>query len=50
MVDEWYSAGMSNGGTIITAPEISDRGIYKLYLAYIRDPVGNKLNATYKLP
>lgn len=50
MVDEWYSAGMSNGGTTITAPEISDRGIYTLYLAYIRDPVGNKLNATYKLP
>ena len=50
MVDEWYSAGISNGGTSITGPEISDRGTYELYLAYIRDPVGNKLNATFKLP
>ena len=50
MVDAWYAAGMSNGGTSITPPELSDRGVYKLYLSYIRDPVGNKLNASYKLP
>ena len=50
MVDAWYAAGMSNGGTCITLPELSDRGIYKLYLSYIRDPIGNKLNASYKLP
>ena len=49
-VDAWYAAGMSNGGTSITPPELSDRGVYKLYLSYIRDPVGNKLNASYKLP
>lgn len=49
MVDAWYAAGMSNGGSCITSPEISDRGAYKLYLSYIRDPVGNKLNASYQL-
>ena len=49
MVDAWYAAGMSNGGSCITRPELSDRGVYKLYLSYIRDPVGNKLNASHKV-
>ena len=50
MVDDWYLAGMSNGGISITPPNLDDRGVYKLYLSYIRDPVGNKLNASYQLP
>tara|TARA_B100000676_G_scaffold196349_1_gene193031 strand:- start:681 stop:1142 length:462 start_codon:yes stop_codon:yes gene_type:complete len=50
MVDQWYAAGMSNGGISITPPKLDNRGVYKLYLSYIRDPVGNKLNASYQLP
>ena len=50
MVDAWYAAGMSNGGNSIMPPELSDRVNYKLYLSYISDPVGNKLNASFKLP
>ena len=49
MVDDWYAAGMSNGGISITPPVLDDRALYKLYLSYIRDPAGNKLNASYQL-
>ena len=49
VVDSWYAAGLSNGGICITPPEVSDRGARSFYLAYLRDPVGNKLCAAHEL-
>lgn len=46
MVDAWHAAGVANGGTSIeNPPGIRDLGTRKLYLAYLRDPAGNKLCA-----
>jgi len=40
----WHAAGLANGGTTdCDPPGIRDRG--KVYLAYLRDPDGNKLCA-----
>ena len=44
MADAWYEAGLKNGGTICEEPpgvRTAPRG--SLYLAYLRDPSGNKL-------
>ena len=44
--DAWHAAGVANGGTAIEdAPGIREGGFGKLYLAYLRDPDGNKLCA-----
>ncbi len=44
--DAWHKAGIENGGTAIEdAPGIRDAGSMKLYLAYLRDPDGNKICA-----
>jgi len=40
--DAWHAAGIANGGTTCEDPP-GVRG--KLYLAYLRDPSGNKLCA-----
>jgi catechol 2,3-dioxygenase-like lactoylglutathione lyase family enzyme len=49
-VDRWHAAGVANGGTSAEAPpgarETASGG---LYLAYLRDPDGNKLGAAYRL-
>lgn len=45
-VDAWHAAGIANGGTPVEdAPGVRDMGARKLYLAYLRDPTGNKLCA-----
>ena len=44
-VDTWHSAGLANGGTDEGAPSRRDMPDAKLYGAYLRDPVGNKLCA-----
>ena len=45
-VDAWHAAGVANGGTSIeNPPGIREMGSRKLYLAYLRDPTGNKLCA-----
>ncbi len=50
-VDAWHKAGVANGGTTAEDPP----GIRHategrvLYLAYLRDPAGNKLCATHKI-
>lgn len=45
-VDAWHAAGLANGGTSIESPPGDrDMGVRKLYLAYLRDPAGNKLCA-----
>ena len=42
--DAWHAAGVANGGTSIEDPPgIRETGMGPLYLAYMRDPDGNKL-------
>ncbi len=42
--DAWHAAGIANGGTAIEdAPGVREGNGMKLYLAYLRDPAGNKL-------
>ena len=44
----WHKAGVANGGkSIEDAPGVR-RGV--VYLAYLRDPDGNKLVGVYRLP
>ncbi|HEU4959756.1 MAG TPA: VOC family protein [Sphingomonas sp.] len=48
--DAWHAAGVANGGTSIeNPPGIREGGFGKLYLAYLRDPAGNKLCAAHRL-
>ncbi len=48
-VDAWHAAGVANGGTAIEAPPgIRSGNSRELYLAYLRDPTGNKLCALYR--
>lgn len=45
----WHAAGIANGGTTCEDPPgIRDRGFSKMYLAYLRDPDGNKLGGMYR--
>ena len=49
--DAWHQAGLEHGGTAIEdAPGIREGIKAKLYLAYLRDPAGNKVCALYRLP
>ena len=49
--DAWHKAGSENGGTAIEDPPgVREGGFGKLYLAYLRDPDGNKLCALHRLP
>lgn len=42
--DAWHAAGLANGGTSCEDPPgVRDGGMGKMYLAYLRDPAGNKL-------
>ncbi len=42
----WHDAGVAAGGTSCeNPPGVRDLGFAKLYLAYLRDPDGNKLCA-----
>lgn len=51
MVDAWHAAGLAAGGTICEDPPgPRTMGEIKLYLAYLRDPAGNKLCALHRLP
>ncbi len=50
-IDNWARAGAASGGTAIEDPpgyRYNDFGA--LYLAYLRDPDGNKLCAAYRKP
>lgn len=50
-VDAWHAAGVKNGGTSCEdAPGIREGAAGKLYLAYLRDPDGNKICAMHRLP
>ncbi len=49
--DAWHKAGVANGGTAIEdEPGVRQGGFGKLYLAYLRDPDGNKLCALHRMP
>lgn len=49
--DAWHKAGIENGGVAIEDPPgVRDMPFGKLYLAYLRDPDGNKLCALYPVP
>ena len=44
--DSWHKAGIENGGTSIEEdPGIRNYEKFSMYLAYLRDPTGNKLCA-----
>ena len=48
--DAWHKAGVAAGGTAIEdAPGVREGGTGKLYLAYLRDPDGNKLCALHRM-
>lgn len=48
LVDAWHAAGVANGGTPCEdLPGLRVSGNRKLYLAYLRDPAGNKLCAAH---
>lgn len=48
--DAWHAAGVANGGTAIEEdPGVREGSGMKLYLAYLRDPDGNKLCGLHRL-
>jgi catechol 2,3-dioxygenase-like lactoylglutathione lyase family enzyme len=50
-VDAWHAAGVAAGGKAIEDPPgIRDGTFGALYLAYLRDPDGNKLCALHRMP
>jgi catechol 2,3-dioxygenase-like lactoylglutathione lyase family enzyme len=49
-VDTWHATGIANGATTCEDPPgIREGGGVKLYLAYLRDPDGNKLCALHRV-
>ena len=46
----WHAAGLANGGaTCEEPPGVREGGMGKMYLAYMRDPDGNKLCALKRM-
>ncbi len=46
--DAWHAAGLANGGVAIEEPPgIREGQGMQLYLAYLRDPTGNKICAMH---
>ena len=49
-IDKWHEVGLANGGTTLEDPPGVREGTGgKLYLAYLRDPAGNKICALHRL-
>ena len=47
----WHATGIANGGaTCENPPGIREMGGFKMHIAYLRDPDGNKLCALYRVP
>ena len=47
--DAFHAAGIANGGTTCEEPPgMRDGAVGKLYLAYLRDPDGNKICALHR--
>lgn len=50
-VQAWHAAGVASGGTTCEDPPgVREGAAGKLYLAYLRDPDGNKICALHRLP
>jgi catechol 2,3-dioxygenase-like lactoylglutathione lyase family enzyme len=50
-VEAWHKAGVAAGGTSIEDPPGPRQGSFgTLYLAYLRDPDGNKLCGLFRAP
>ena len=50
LADAWHEAGLANGGTTCEEPPgIREGADMKLYLAYLRDPAGNKICALHRM-
>jgi len=50
IADAWHAAGVANGGIACEDPPgIREGTIGKLYLAYLRDPSGNKVCALHRM-
>jgi catechol 2,3-dioxygenase-like lactoylglutathione lyase family enzyme len=48
--DAWHAAGVANGGTTCEDPPgVREGGLGKMYLAYLRDPAGNKICALHRI-
>jgi catechol 2,3-dioxygenase-like lactoylglutathione lyase family enzyme len=48
--DAWHAAGIENGGTTCeNPPGVREGSAGKLYLAYLRDPDGNKICALHRM-
>jgi catechol 2,3-dioxygenase-like lactoylglutathione lyase family enzyme len=48
--DAWHAAGVANGGTTCEDPPgVREGGLGKMYLAYLRDPSGNKICALHRM-
>ena len=48
--DAWHAAGVANGGTSIEDPPgVREGGMGKMYLAYLKDPDGNKICALHRM-
>lgn len=47
--DAWHAAGLVNGGQACEEPPgLRESGVGPLYLAYLRDPSGNKICAMHR--
>jgi catechol 2,3-dioxygenase-like lactoylglutathione lyase family enzyme len=50
-VQAWHDAGVAHGGVSCEDPPgVREGAAGKLYLAYLRDPDGNKVCALYRMP
>ena len=50
-VTAWHAAGLANGGTDCEDPPgVREGPSGRLFLAYLRDPDGNKICALHRLP
>lgn len=48
--DAWHAAGLAAGGTACEDPPgVREGGMGALYLAYLRDPAGNKLCVLHRI-
>jgi catechol 2,3-dioxygenase-like lactoylglutathione lyase family enzyme len=48
--DAWHATGVANGGVSIEDPPgVREGSVGKMYLAYLRDPDGNKLCALHRM-
>lgn len=50
IADAWHAAGLENGGTTLEDPPgVRTGATGSMYLAYLRDPSGNKLCALHRM-